>query len=351
MQHKKWKKIAVAAVLISAAEGALWFMREYNLSQKPAVSTDFIMDTIIEQKFYGKNAELAVQDINEALRQFEAKASMYRKSSEIASLNEAAGTEVALSPEIYDLLKKSKELSQQSQGAFDITVGPLTKLWGVTSSDPHVPEEEDLAKAMSLVGIEDLHLNDENRTAKLLHKGQAVDLGGIAKGAVCDIVRDVAEQYGITTGYASIGGDMVVLDGKPRNRDFTFGIRDPKGTDSQAIGAVMLYGQTMATTGGYERFFEEDGVTYCHVINPKTGWPAESDLLSVSVISEDGALADFLSTTLFILGKDSVIRCLDRTDFQVIALAEDDIVYCSKSLEGKILPVPDAHPYQFVYGG
>ena len=106
----------------------------------------------------------------------------------------------------------------------------------------------------------------------------------------------------------------------------------------------------MATTGTYERYFEEDGIVYHHVLDPETGWPADSDLLSVSVISEDGALADFLSTTLFVLGKEIVLTCLEHSDFQVIAIGEDGKIYCSSSLEDVIVPTESSTAYEFVYG-
>ncbi len=348
----KWQKPAAIFLLAAIAAGGVLGAVRYRHANTPVYSVDFMMDTIIEQKFYGENAQEAADKIRQELAHFENTFSMYRPESEITKLNEQAGVrEVVLSEEAYRLLKRSAELSRSSKGAFDITIAPLTQAWGITSDHPHVPSEQEREAALSLVKIDDLVFDDALHTAELLRKGQAVDLGGIAKGAACDIVRQVAQEYGITKGYASIGGNLVVLDDKPAGKDLTFGVRDPKGDASQAIGAVTLYGKTMATTGGYERFFEEDGVTYHHVLDPKTGCPAQSDMLSVSVICEDGTLADYLSTTLFVLGKDAVLTCLNREDFQIIAVGADDTIYCSASLEGKILPVTTSHPYHFVYGG
>lgn len=345
------RRLLAAMLAAAGIAGGLWLAGCYRKANTPAISTDFIMDTIIEQKLYGQQAETAVQEISAELRDFEALFSMYVEGSEISRLNQAAGEEpVKLSDQVYQLLKRSKGLSQQSGGAFDITIAPLTKAWGITSNNPSVPTEAELAAAKSLIDVDKLVLDDEAQSAQLLEKGQAVDLGGIAKGAACDIVRQVAEKYDITCGYVSIGGNMVVLENKPLGRDFYFGVRDPEGDASQSICAVTLYGKTMATTGGYERFFEENGVVYHHVLDPETGWPADSDLLSVSVISEDGLLADFLSTTLFVLGKDAVLSCLERSDFQIIAVGENHTVYCSSSLEGKLLPSGGDTAYRFVYG-
>lgn len=346
-KHRRWLAASAAFLVIS---GGLLLAAEYRKANQAAVTIDFIMDTVVEQTLYGENASLAAAEIAEQLREFEQNFSMHLPDSPISQLNEAAGREAVMLPEdVYALLSRSKELSLQSMGAFDVTIAPLTKAWGITTENPSVPDAEALAAAMALVDANALQLNKDG-TAMLERAGQAVDLGGIAKGAACDIVRSVAEKYGIEKGYVSIGGNMVVLEKKPLGRDIYIGVRDPQASAADAICAVALYGKTMATTGAYERYFEEDGVRYHHVLDPQTGYPADSELLSVSVISEDGTLADYLSTTLFVLGRETVLTCLEREDFQVIAVTHDGQVYCSSSLEGEIQPTKNSSAYEFVYG-
>ncbi len=346
-KHRQW--MAVAAVFLGVG-GGLWLGSWYRKANTPAVTVDFIMDTVVEQTLYGENAQLAAAEIAQRLQDFEKNFSMHLPNSPISQLNDAAGREAVQLPEdVYALLYRSRELSLQSMGAFDVTIAPLTKAWGITSEHPSVPSAEALAEAMALVDASALQLNEDG-TAMLERAGQAVDLGGIAKGAACDIVRDVAEEYGITKGYVSIGGNMVVLEEKPLGRDIYIGVRDPQGTASDAMAAVTLYGKTMATTGAYERYFEEEGVRYHHVLDPQTGYPADNNLLSVSVISEDGTLADFLSTTLFVLGRETLLTCLERDDFQVIAVGKYGQVYCSASLKGEIQPTQNSSAYEFVYG-
>ncbi len=348
MNSQNCKRVMAAAAVVLGVVGGLSLASWYRKANTPALSTDFVMDTFVEQKLYGEQAEEAVKEISENLRAFEQAFSMHLPNSEIGRLNTAAGGEtVELSPEVYQLLERGKELSLKSQGAFDLTIAPLTQVWGITSDNPSVPSSKEISDALDLVDANSLFL--ENGSAKLSQEGQAVDLGGIAKGAACDIVRETAEKYHIDCGYVSIGGNMVVLEEKPLGRDFYFGVRDPAGTAADSVCALTLYGKTMATTGTYERYFEEDGVIYHHVLNPKTGWPADSDLLSVTVISEDGTLADFLSTTLFVLGKETVLTSLEYEEFQVIAISVDGTVYCSSSLEDLIIPT-EGTAYNFVYG-
>lgn len=349
MTFQNYKKLlAITAVLLGLA-GGLTLAAWYRENNTPFVSTDFLMDTFIEQKLYGKNAEDAVNEISTKLQEFENTFSMHQENSDISRLNAAAGGDaINLSEDVYRLLERGKKLSLLSEGAFDLTVAPLTQIWQITADNPRIPSTNEITMALEMVDANDLIL--EEGAAKLNYKGQAIDLGGIAKGAACDIVREVAEKYDIDCGYVSIGGNLVVLQQKPLGRDFYFGVRDPAGTASDAVCAITLYGKTMATTGAYERYFEKDGKIYHHVIDPQTGWPAESDLLSVSVISEDGTLADYLSTTLFVLGKDTVLNCLGRSDFQVIAVGKDGNIYCSADLKQNIVLTENSTNYDFVYG-
>lgn len=178
-------------------------------------------------------------------------------------------------------------------------------------------------------------LIDGNR-AMLRNPGQAIDLGAVAKGAACTIIRQVAQEYEIKTGYVSVGGNLIVLGKDPQGEDFRFAIRDPQGEASEYIATLSLTGSTMATTGAYERWFEQDGKRYHHIIDPRTGYPAESDLLSVSVISEDGMLADCMSTALFIEGKQAALQRMQEEAYQLVIVDTDGNIYYSPSLEGNI---------------
>ena len=197
MITEKHRRLLAASALFLGVSGGLLLAAQYRKANKAAVTIDFIMDTVVEQTLYGENASQAAADIAKRLREFEQNYSMHLPDSPISQLNEAAGREAVLLPEdVYALLYRSKDLSLQSMGAFDVTIAPLTKAWGITDEDPSVPDAEALAAAMALVDANALQLNEDG-TAMLERAGQAVDLGGIAKGAACDIVREVAEEYGI----------------------------------------------------------------------------------------------------------------------------------------------------------
>ncbi|MBS5633747.1 MAG: FAD:protein FMN transferase [Clostridiales bacterium] len=311
----------------------------------------YAMNTVIEQKWYGESADTVYTGMETKIREIESVLSMHLSQSEIAAINENAGVQpVEVSQRTFDLLQRAKELSEQSDGAFDITIAPVVELWGITSDHPHVPTDEELAQAMALMGLEDLVLDEEACTAYLTRPGMAIDLGGIAKGWTADQLREYARELGAERGYVSLGGNLMIIGERPDGDPFKFGLRDPQGDASTYLGTVTLEdGCTMATTGGYERYFEEDGIRYHHVLDPRTGYPADSDLLSVAVISKDGTLADYLSTTLFVQGLEAAKAAAGSEDYALVMVDQENNVWISGSLRGNFEPHETDADYTYIY--
>ena len=311
----------------------------------------YAMNTVIEQKWYGESADTVYTGMETKIREIESVLSMHLSQSEIAAINENAGVQpVEVSQRTFDLLQRAKELSEQSDGAFDITIAPVVELWGITSDHPHVPTDEELAQAMALMGLEDLVLDEEACTAYLTRPGMAIDLGGIAKGWTADQLREYARELGAERGYVSLGGNLMIIGERPDGDPFKFGMRDPQGDASTYLGTVTLEdGCTMATTGGYERYFEEDGIRYHHVLDPRTGYPADSDLLSVAVISKDGTLADYLSTTLFVQGLEAAKAAAGSEDYALVMVDQENNVWISGSLRGNFEPHETDADYTYIY--
>lgn len=311
----------------------------------------YAMNTVIEQKWYGESADTVYTGMETKIREIESVLSLHLSQSEIASINENAGVQpVEVSQRTFDLLQRAKELSEQSDGAFDITIAPVVELWGITSDHPHVPTDEELAQAMALMGLEDLVLDEEACTAYLTRPGMAIDLGGIAKGWTADQLREYARELGAERGYVSLGGNLMIIGERPDGDPFKFGLRDPQGDASTYLGTVTLEdGCTMATTGGYERYFEEDGIRYHHVLDPRTGYPADSGLLSVAVISKDGTLADYLSTTLFVQGLEAAKAAAGSEDYALVMVDQENNVWISGSLRGNFEPHETDADYTYIY--
>lgn len=309
--------------------------------------TEFVMSTVVEQRWYGSESKQAYADISAALKDIEDKLSLYVESSEIAAINQSAGIAgVEVSQETYDMVKKAAEYSALSEGRFDITVAPLTQLWDIMGDNPHVPPQGEIAAAQSLVDYRQIVFDDAKRSVMLGKEGMSIDLGGVAKGMAASKAAEIAKKHGVS-GFLSIGGNMMVLGKKPGGEDFKFGVRDPKGGSSDFMAVVTLEGMTMATTGTYERYFEEDGVRYHHVLDPFTGYPAQSDLISVTVISQDGALADYLSTGIFMEGREGLERHLHAKEYSIIAIDTEDRVYTSEGYRAHISP-GGSEGYRFV---
>ncbi len=344
----KWAGVMGAGLLLlSSLPGCV-----ASVPEQPATSVTFVMNTVVEYELYGpdEQAEEAIQAIDQALRDLENRMSLYLEDSEIQRLNAAAGNGewIPLSEDTFDLLKRAKEFGDASGGIFDITIAPLTELWGVTSEHPQVPSSEEIQQALALVDYRGLELDESLQAARLTHAGMAVDLGGAAKGYACDVARKVAQQYEITSGYLSIGGNLMVIGQKPDGKQFTFGLRDPRGSANEYIATISLPDSTMATSGDYERFFEQDGIRYHHILDPDTGYPSNGGLMSVSVVTPDGALADFLSTTLFILGRDAALEQLNNIPGCGLILVDTDKnVYLSDSLKEWFTPADSTGSYQF----
>lgn len=298
-----------------------------------ANSVDFIMDTFVKQRWYGENAQQTCDEIAQALRQMERALSLYDEQSELSRVNAAAGgAPVALSQNTYALLRQAWTLCDESGGLFDITVAPLSLLWNVTGENPQVPAQQEIDRARALVDYRALLLDDVAQTAQLTHAGMRLDLGGLAKGAAANVARQIAQKNGVQ-GFASIGGNMVVEGVKqPSGEDFTVGVRDPRGEATNYFASLAPGNLIMATSGDYERYFEQDGVRYHHLIDPFSGYPADGGLLSVTVLAEDGVLADYLSTAIFLGGTAKLDEALARTDCMVLAVTKTQQVYASDGL-------------------
>ena len=313
---KMWPVLAVALIfLISLVD----WINVSKTQQKAVTQVDFAMNTVINYCFYGENAEDALAECRELVDELEHTLSATWAGSDLLKLRDAAGKEaVKISPETFSLLEKAALLHEETGGRFDVTIGPLVKLWNITGTEPKIPADADINETMKLVGTAPV-LDAQAGTAFLTIEGQQIDFGGIAKGYACTRLREICDTYGVTNGYISLGGNMMVLE----EMDNPFGIRDPGGSETAYFAKLILAGKTMATAGGYERYFEADGKTYHHILDPATGYPAETDLLSVSVISEDGALADALSTALFIMGREEADAYLTNHPEIRAVLADD----------------------------
>lgn len=315
------------AVLLFGAVGCQILKKNMEV---PSCSRQiFAMDTLMSLAAFGENCEEAVDAAIEEINRLDALLSVSNPSGEVFQINIMGGGDV--SEDTARILEKAIKLYEDTEGLFDCTIYPLMKLWGFPSKEYQVPDAAKLAEVLPLVDASQIYLDGKK---VVLGEGQMLDFGGIAKGYTSVRVMEIYRKYGIESGMVSLGGNVQTLGCKPDGSFWKIGIRNPVGEAQESLGIVQVEQKAVVTSGGYERYFEEAGKTYIHILNPHTGYPAEGELLSVTVVSEDGMLADALSTSLYLMGQEKASDYWreHRKDFEMILVTEEMEVFVSEGI-------------------
>lgn len=305
-------------------------------STQPVSQEIFAMDTYMTVTAYGDNAQKGVTDAVAEIQRLDNLLSIGKEDSEISKLNKSGCA--AVSDDTAVMVTKALDLYKSTGGAFDITVLPLMELWGFTTQEYYVPTEDEIQSTLQRVGADKLTWDESTKTLTLGDK-QEIDLGGIAKGFTSSRIMEIFKKDGVTCGMVSLGGNVHLLGTKQDGSAWRVGIQDPNNTDDM-LGILQANDCAVITSGAYERNFEKDGVTYHHIIDPATGKPSNSGLTSVTIVSKDGTLADGLSTSLFVMGKDKAIAYWKQhaDEFDTILVDKDRNVYITEGIAGNFSP-------------
>lgn len=310
---KRFLRLILGSAVILCCSGC---GRRQETDIIPRQSVDTAMGTVIQQTVYcteEKTSESFFADAMELLDNLEKELLSWRlDTSEIYRANASGGKEegVLLSEELADILKQCMELYEKSEGAFDIAIGPTARLWnidqwaaGLQEGEYRLPDPEELKAALELCGGDKIRLEEGEQPRLFMPDGMQLDLGAVGKGlALAELGRLLEEQPEITGAVISLGGSVLTYGSKPDGSSWKVGIVNPADTSSH-IGILSLEGQwCVSTSGDYERYVEVDGVRYHHILDPGTGYPAQSGVRGVTVLSKNGLLSDGLSTACFILG-------------------------------------------------
>ena len=317
-----------------------------------ATAQIFAMDTVMEVAAYGEHAEQAVKSTEKRIEELENRLSRTKADSLVSGLNRD-GSIRHLTYDYWNLIARAKEYRDATNGAFDITIAPVMDAWGFTGDQFRVPEQSELNELLKHVNSDEIQVQEEPSYSVTLGEGQAIDLGGIAKGYTSDLVEQTFRANGIESGKISLGGNVFVLGGKPDGSDWRVGIKDPR--NESGLAAILSLRDAYAiTSGGYERYFEENGKSYHHLIDPATGYPADSGLLSVTVVADangpdwagagNGAMCDAFSTALFVMGEEQALDFWRNGgyDFDLVLVTEDGRVVVTAGLADRFEEVKDS---------
>ncbi|WP_434291606.1 FAD:protein FMN transferase [Clostridium botulinum] len=328
-------KIKYVTILLLCICLPLVFVGCNSKSEEPVSRETYLMGTIINIKAYGKNADKAVQASVDKISDIENKMSLNISTSEINKINKNAGiAPVKVSKNTFDVVKASLIYSEKSKGSFDITVEPLVSLWGIGTDKARIPSKDEISNALKLINYKDVIINEKESTVMLKRKGQAIDLGAIAKGYTADELKKVLLNYNVSSAFLSLGGNVYVLGNKPDKTPWKIGVQNPLEPRGDYLGIVSVSDKSVVTSGNYERFFERNGKRYHHIFDTKTGYPAEKGLISVSIISDKSIDGDALSTSVYTLGLDEGKKLIESLKgVEAIFVTNDKKVYVTSGLK------------------
>ena len=339
--------VMVCAMALTGCAGKKGTSENTASDEEPYSRDIFAMDTYMTVSAYGDAGEKAVDAAVKEMNRLDALLSTGKASSEVSELNASNGGK--LSADTNALMDAALDLYESTDHVFDITIYPVMKLWGFTDQNYKVPSEGDLKAALTLVDASTLDYNKAKKTVAFTVDGTQIDFGGIAKGYTSATVAQLYRDLGVTSGLVNLGGNVQTVGFKPDGTEWRIGIQDPED-ENDMLGVVQTHDAAVITSGGYERNFEEDGVVYHHIIDPATGHPADNGLISVTIVSEDGTLADGLSTSLFIMGKAGAIEYwkAHSKDFDFVLCEDDGTLVVSKGLKDKFTPKDETAKVEYV---
>ena len=296
----------------------------------------FALDTAITLKVYGSKRAQVLKKLEDKINELDDMLSTGKETSEVSRLNRSG--EAVLSPTVANLVKRSLDIYKKTDGLFDITIYPLMELWGFPTKNYKVPSEKEIEEKLKLVGSDKIDFNEETRKISFKNKGMEIDFGGIGKGYITDELVKILTDEKVESAIINLGGNVFGFRKKPDGSLWNIAIRDPNEPDKY-MAAIRLEDSAVITSGGYERYFEENGIIYHHILDPRTGKPSESGLKSVSIISKDGTLADALSTSLFIMGEEKAVKYWKEngSNFDILLMTKDNRLLVSAGIKDKVI--------------
>ena len=333
----KNKKLTFYIVLIALLAISAFFI--FNKRVNTYSKTMYYLGTVNEVTIYTKSSEAKANEIlshcENIVKDIDNKMNPSTISSDIYKINQNAGKEpVKVSKDTFNVIKASLHYSEVSNDSFDTTIGALVQLWNIGNENAKVPTQEEVNALLPSVDYKNIILDEKNSTVMLKNPETKIDLGGIAKGYAADKVVQYLESQKIEGAIVNLGGNIYTLGTKDGKTKFNIGIQDPTKPRGNAIGSITTTNRSVVTSGIYERYIEKDGKIYHHILSPKTGYPVENNLRSVTIISDNSMNCDALSTTAFSLGLEKGLKLIEETpNTEAIFITKDKQIYTTPGLK------------------
>ena len=307
-----------------------------NDQAEPQSIEFFAMDTYMTLSVYSDNAEEILEEGKALVMEMDEKFSAENKKSQVAKLNR--DRKGSIDEDTRCLLEKAITLYKDTDGVFNIAIYPVMKAWGFTTKKYKVPAKKTLDRLISRMDLSALSISKNGKSASLSKKGVKIDLGGIAKGYTSSKVVELFKEKGVESALVNLGGNVQALGAKPDGSKWRVAIQSPDN-EGEFLGVLEIADKAAVTSGGYERNFTKDGKTYHHIMDPETGYPARKGLVSVTVVSDDGTMADGLSTALFVMGKEKALDYwrAHSDQFDAVLMDKNGKLYVTKGLKDSFI--------------
>lgn len=299
---------------------------------KPLSKTEYFMGTVVTVTLYDNKDEKIINKAFEEVKKIEQLVSINMDGTELDEVNNNAGIKaVKVSDDTYNIIKKGLEYSNLTDGSFDITIGPIVKLWSIGLPEAKVPTSNEINDKLQYINYKDVELNDSEKTVFLKKPGMIIDLGAIAKGYTADVIANILKEEGVNKAIIDLGGNIYALGEKSENTPWKIGIQNPDQSRGEIIGSITVQNKSIVTSGIYERFIEENGKKYHHILSPKTGYPYDNDIAGVTIISDKSIDGDALSTSVFSMGVQKGLEFVNsQPNIEAIFITKNQEVYLTK---------------------
>lgn len=300
----------------------------------PLTRSESLLHTVVQLSIYHEDQEAVMDEAVDYIKEMEKLLSTNLEGSDVYRINHAAGQAVKVDKRTLEVIQEALEISRESEGAFDISIGAVTNLWKIGDEDARKPSDEEIKAALPFINYKDITVDEQAQTVAI-KEGMTLELGGISKGFIADKVRELFASEGITTAIINLGGNVVVMGDSPSSKDgWNVGVQDPDQVRGATVGSVPGSHDSIVTSGIYERYIEVDGVRYHHILDPKTGYPVENTISGVTVFTKSSMQGDGLSTTLFLLGVDKGLDFVNQLDgVEAVFIDKDHGVHVSDGLK------------------